>query len=132
MAFMDLNKKELVEAAEYYSVDIESNDTKQEITDALEESGVTFEQYETDFALEPEEEPEAETPRSDPEPEPEDEPAEDMVLVRFIGRNRSYQTGKFAFSPQRPFALMTKAEFDSLDRFKFREATKSEAAEFYS
>lgn len=140
MAFMDLTKKELIEAADYYSVDIDPSDNKQEIADALEASGVTFDQWEADHA--PEEEVTREAPEvtespaveSEEAPEPaDDEPvAEDMVLVRFIGRNRSYQVGKWAFSPQKPFALMTKPEYDSLDRFKFREATKSEAAEFYS
>ena len=131
MAFMDLSKKELVEAAEYYGAEFSANDSKQQITDALEEAGVTWELYQENFGEQPEPAVESE---EQPEPAEETEPEveEDVVLVRFIGRNRSYQIGKWSFSQTSPFALMTKPEYDALDRFKFREATKSEAEEFYS
>ena len=136
MAFMDLTKKELIEAAEYFGADYAASDSKQDIVDAIEEAGGTWELYQESLPAEEEPEPVVEA-EEQPEPADEEEPLdeeepEDVVLVRFIGRNRSYQTGKWTFSQTSPFALMTKPEYDALDRFKFREATKSEAEEFYS
>ena len=68
-----------------------------------------------------------------PAVEPEETFPEDaLVLVRFVGKNKSYRTGKHVFSANRPFALMEPDEFERLDPKKFREATKSEALEYYN
>ena len=141
MNFMDLTKKELAEAANFYKVDFNVSDNKEEISMALLDAGHTPEEWEKDreewlngeseeeeSAEEDSEEEQEETSEDETEP-PADE--EELVLVRFTGRNRSYKAGRFRFTQSKPFALMTREEFDNLRSPKFREASKAEAAEFY-
>jgi hypothetical protein len=144
MSFMDLTKNELLKAANFYKVDVASNDNKEEITLALTDAGKTPEQWEEDKEAHvnglPEEAPRSETtepeaPAADDEEEEEEPAAEEepeaMVLVRFTGKNRSYSVGRHTFSAAKPFALMPEAAFNGLDRARFREATKREAQAFY-
>lgn len=154
MLFTDLLKEDLVKAARYYKVEVEPNWTKDRIATALLDAGKTPEQWERDQEAndfgegngaittsdlgdhpEPEtEESDEDTESVEDEPVVEDEPAEEdeeLVLVRFTGSNQSYTTGPFTFSRFKPFGLMTEEQFDTLDRNKFRLATKAEAVEFY-
>ena len=144
MAFTDLKKDDLVRAANFYKVDIDPSETKAGIAMALLDAGHTPEQWEADADRwvngDPDDLPNgaittADLNGSDEEEQTvTEEPAEEedaMVLVRFIGHNASYQTRYGKFSKGRPFALLTRDQFESLDRLKFREATKAEAAEFY-
>ena len=153
MAFTDLKKDELVEAVRFYKIDVDVNANKTALATALLDAGKTPEGWEadreaqtgeswsprsvitTDDIKDEEEVVEETEEKADEEApsEPESEEDEDMVLVRFIGRNRFYQTAdNRKFTPNTPFALMSRKEYDALDRFKFREATKAEAEEFYA
>lgn len=146
MTFTDLLKTELVEATRYYKIDVDVNANKTALANALLDAGVTPEQWERDSNAEKGGAWNVDRPRledredigfddeeeeniSPPPPVLEEE--EELVLVRFVGRNRSYTSRGRTFSANRPFALMSKEEYDKLDRKKFREATKSEAREFY-
>lgn len=156
MRFNDLRKDELVQAAEHYKVEIDADATKAEISTALLDAGKTPEEWETDrelwgkgdaevqskqssaLTLQNLREAEYEQERKGEEPEEEEapkkaapEPDDDLVLVRFTGKNRSYRSGRHKFDAVKPFALMSRDEFEALDAAKFREATKAEANEFY-
>lgn len=155
MAFTDLKKDELVEAARYYKVPIEHDYTKAQISVALLDAGKTPEQWDEDreaylngqSGVKPE--PTAittddlkggeadEEAGDDTEEEPvEEEPvkeqkSDDRVLIRFTGRQRSYQVAGLKFDQRKPFALVSREKANQLDPRIFREATKAEAAEFY-
>ena len=149
MLFTDLLKDDLVKAVKFYKVDVDVNANKQALANALLDAGVTPEQwdkdsYEWENGAKPEEDSGAITTESlkveEPAEEDEDLDLDDdedivdegLVLVRFVGKNKSYRTGKHVFSANRPFALMKPDEFERLDPKKFREATKSEALEYYN
>jgi len=124
MSLIDLKKDELLEAAAYYDVEVQATDNKATIVEALEEAGVTEELWEADKPREAEDEPAADEPEADED--------EDLVLVKFIGHNRSYTVGKTTFTPKlKPFGLLTRSEYESHSADKFREATADEATEFY-
>lgn len=147
MAFKDLYKDELWEAVRHYKIDVDANANKDTLTAALLDKGISAEQWEEDKAAKDGQPRPAAVTETEEDllPEPTavedtadedfdvDVPEEDeMVLVRFIGRNRSYTIGKWTFGVYRPFALMKKDEFEALDRKKFREANKAEAREYFS
>lgn len=155
MLFTDLRKDELVAAASYYRVDYDGDWTKAAIATALLDAGHTPEQWAkdseaNDYGLGPDDNgavslgtlkgeegvsDDVHVDESPVVPEANEESAQrddDLVLVRFVGRNKSYATGRFRFTAVRPFALMSSDEFESLDPALFREASKAEAAEFYN
>lgn len=161
MAFTDLKRDELVQAAQFYKVDVSANDTKAAIATALLDKGISPDQWEQDREAyengedvdgnkrasaaaitsdnfegsDEEEEPEADAEEDEEEPAEEEPEAQaddsDLVLVRFVGRNASFTTGRHTFSRNQPFALMSEEQFESLDRAKFRKANKAEAEEFF-
>lgn len=148
MTFKELYKDELWEAVRHYKIDVDVNANKNTLATALLDNGISPEQWQEDKAAkdgQPRPVTTTEDLKADSEellPEPEDldeeEPVveeedeeEKMVLVRFIGRNRSYSVGKWSFGIYRPFALMTREEFNGLDRKLFREGTKAEAREYF-
>lgn len=149
MLFTDLLKDDLLKAANFYKVEVEPNWTKDRIATALLDAGKTPEQWEKDAEandvgegngavtsqslhnaeVEQPERTVEDTVEAAEEPE---EKNEELVLVRFTGANQSYTSGDITVSRFRPFALVTTERFDSLDRKKFRLASKEEAAEFYN
>ena len=143
MAFTDLNKNELLKAANFYKVEVDLNATKANIANALLDAGHTPEDWERDSRANDEglrAEDEERLPEPEPvDEEPAEEPAEEepvkaksnKVLVRFIGGNASYSVGRLSFSRNKPFKVLTEDQFRTLPRDKFREATKAEAREFY-
>lgn len=153
MLFTDLLKRELYDAANFYKVEVEADWNKERISLALLDAGHTPEQWAEDSnandngdaANEPlpgtitTSDLKSDTAVEDDLVVDEDLVEEDvvaeepeLVLVRFTGHNASYSVGRFRFTRLKPFALMTEEEFAGLDRKRFREATKAEAAEFYN
>lgn len=122
-----LVKPELVALAEEYELD--TTGTKATLAERI----VAFE-----TGAPPAEEPdEVDEPELEPEPQPEPEPVDqgEVRLVRFIGRNSFFQTGKFTFTRDNPFQAVPSAIADEVTRkepHRYRLATDSEVQEFYS
>jgi hypothetical protein len=129
MSFDTLKVKELREIADSFGVDLTPKATKQEIILALEEEGVDFNTYARFSGAE---KVEAE-PTPDPRPQPIDVTSPDVVLVKMVRDNMSYQIGNYVFSKEHPFVPMPSDHaqriFDSIQGFVL--ATPREAQEFY-
>lgn len=115
-------KKELLEMAEEEGADANTGMTKAEIAKAIVENqlgGAIDEDAEV---------------TEDVEEEELDPFSEDSEVVRFTGRNASFNFGGKVFTKKSPFAVMTVQEADHAVRTwpnKFRPATKTEVADWY-
>lgn len=141
MGFKDLKKEELVAAADYFGSD--SDGTKDEVIEQLEDDGVTWEMYEqhvADSEPEPAEPPADVSDKTDVEPvtpdtSDTDEPAapDDRVLVKMVTSNAIYERVGVRFTRAHPYRLVSKRQADViLQSEDFREATPEEAREYYS
>ena len=129
MSFDTLKVKELREIADSFAVEVPPKATKQQLIMILEEEGVDFNTYakfsgaeQVDIELGP-----------DPRPQPIDVTSNDVVLVKMVRNNMSYQIGNYVFSHEHPFVPMPSDHaqriFDSIQGFVL--ATPREAQEFY-
>lgn len=129
--FMDLTKKELLDAAEYFGVDdVKQSDSKPTVANALEEAGVTMEQYNKFFGKEEQEDLEGEplpvAPVKAVDPS-------DAILIKMERRNPTYELRGYVFKAEHPFALVSEEDANwILENEKgFRMASPKEAKEFY-
>lgn len=131
MSFETLKVAELKQVAEDFAVSIEGISGKKDIIAALAEEGVTWAIYKKAKGIEEEEQEMNETL---PKAEPKVVNKEDMVLVKMIRPNFSYQTRGHRFTKEHPFVAMDKetaqAIFDKEEGFVM--ATPKEVQEFYS
>jgi len=131
MSFETLKVAELKQIAEDFAVSIEGIGGKKDIIAALAEEGVTWAIYKKAKGIEEEEQ---EMNKTLPKAEPKVVDKEDMVLVKMIRPNFSYQTRGHSFTKEHPFVAMDKetaqAIFDKEEGFVM--ATPKEVQEFYS
>lgn len=154
-SFKDLNKTELLAAAEFFGTDTEGN--VQALRADLVDNGVTFEDYLQAFhpTAPVEAEPE---PFEMPEPvdvndwPDEDEggdtvndvitaapspqlAAQEKYLIKFIGENPYFEFGKYKFTNEKPYGIMPATDAQRAlveEPTKFRQAYPAELEEFYS
>lgn len=131
MSFDTLKLAELKQIAEDFAVNIDGIGGKKDIIAALAEEGVTWAIYKKAKGIEEEEKEMNETL---PKVEPKAVNKEDMVLVKMIRPNYSYETRGYTFTKEHPFVAMDKdvaqAIFDKEEGFVM--ATPSEVREFYN
>jgi len=131
MSFDTLKLAELKQIAEDFAVDISKLGGKKDIIAALAEEGVTWAIYKKAKGIEEEEKEMNETL---PKVEPKVVNKEDMVLVKMVRHNYTYETRGHRFTKEHPFVAMDKdtaqAIFDKEEGFVL--ATPKEVQEFYS
>jgi len=131
MSFDTLKVAELKQIAEDFAVDIQGLGGKKDIIAALSEEGVTWAIYKKAKGIEEEEKEMNETL---PKVAPKAVNKEDMVLVKMVRPNFSYETRGYRFTKEHPFVAMDKetaqAIFDKEEGFVL--ATPTEVQEFYN
>ena len=131
MSFDTLKVAELKQIAEDFAVDIQGLGGKKDIIAALSEEGVTWAIYKKAKGIEEEEKEMNETL---PKAAPKAVNKEDMVLVKMVRPNFSYETRGHRFTKEHPFVAMDKetaqAIFDKEEGFVL--ATPTEVQEFYN
>ena len=131
MSFDTLKVAELKQIAEDFAVDLNGLGGKKDIIAALAEEGVTWAIYQKAKGIEEEEKEMNETLTK---AAPKVVNKEDMVLVKMIRPNFSYETRGHRFTKEHPFVAMDKdtaqAIFDKEEGFVM--ATPAEVQEFYS
>ena len=131
MSFETLKVSELKKIAEDFAVDIDGVSGKKDIIAALAEEGVTWAIYKKAKGIEEEEKQMNETL---PKAAPKIVNKEDMVLVKMVRHNYTYETRGHRFTKEHPFVAMDKdtaqAIFDKEEGFVM--ATPAEVQEFYS
>lgn len=142
-SFRDLNKKELVAAAEFFGTDAEGG--VEALRSGLAEDGVTFEDYLAAFhpgeavSTQTVEEEFVEVVPTEPvkvvtaAPEPELS-AQQKYLIKFIGENPYFEFGSYKFSKERPYGIMPASDAQRAlvsEPTKFRQAYPAELEEFY-
>jgi hypothetical protein len=131
MSFDTLKVAELKQIAEDFAVDIQGLGGKKDIIAALSEEGVTWAIYKKAKGIEEEEKEMNETL---PKAAPKAVNKEDMVLVKMIRPNYSYEIMGNRFTKEHPFVAMDKdtaqAIFDKEEGFVL--ATPTEVQEFYN
>lgn len=150
MSLQTLNKEKLLEAAEFYGVEIEDGMTNPEIVAELISNGVTNAIYKNDFLKEEEKADENLVTSSDVAPKKEEldmENLDDVVapvqerfesqqkyLIKMERQNPLFEFGKYRFTQERPFHVMPADVAEKLLRTEtgFRQAFPSEAEEFFS
>lgn len=152
-SFKALKLRDLQFAADAFGADWEDLN-EDAIRANLEEEGVTWKMYARQFKL-----PGWENLPDDDEAEPtfvedwdEAEEVEETVstvitrspmqdleegkyLIKFVGENWYFERGKYKFSPERPYALMSAKEAQSAlvdEPTKFRQAMPQELEEYYN
>ena len=141
-SFRDLSKAELVAAARAFGSD--DSGSSSVIRAALEEDGVTWEQYVKAFMVEqPEPEPVTEESLAQFEAE-EDEvvtaspdvmlPRAGKYLIKMERENPYFEFGKYKFTTENPFAIMPAADAQRLltTETGFRQAFPDELREAFS
>lgn len=138
MSFESLKKDELLQAADDFGVDVKPTTTKADIITALLDDGVTYEVWQK---FQPSDEDEDAEPEAPAEPEVDVQTAKDagsddeeMVLVRMIRKNGTYEIYGYRFTSAHPYALVKESHADYLVEVDggFRIASPKEAREFYS
>jgi hypothetical protein len=128
MSFTDLKITDLKKVADSFGVDVTGLKSKQEITAAIEEEGITFQMY-SKFSGSEKEEVDLTQKR-----EKKSAKAENLVLVKMERSNYSFQTTNYTFTRQHPFVAMSESDaqriFDTEQGFRL--ATPREAQEYYN
>lgn len=149
----DLKKPELLAAANAFGTSTEGN--AKELVADLVEAGVTWEQYEKAFLVEPDEKEEpvvAEPPIAPPAPRPtnviEEAPMTEQLvtkpaheelavtnkyLIKMTRDNPYFEHGGHKFTQEHPYAIMTAREAQDILQHEdgFRQAFPDELEEFY-
>lgn len=135
-ALTDFTKDELLELGPDFAVDVKPSMSKAALVKAFEDDGVTVEVINSVRNQADDEEgdtseesvPEAEAPGAD------DEDDADLVLVRMIRANNTYEIRGYRFTQEHPYVLVNERDADFLIERDggFRVASPKEAREFYS
>lgn len=148
MSLQNLNKKKLLEAAEFYGVDVADDATNQEIVQALIEEGVNDALYKKDFMKEeapenvvtsksvaPKKEEDVMTELDEVvEPRKEVYTPQQKLLIKMERKNPLFEFEKYRFTQERPFHVMPADVAERLLRSEtgFRQAFPAEAEDFFS
>ena len=128
MSFTDLKISELKKVADSFGVETTGLKTKQELSAALEEEGITFQMY-SKFS-------DSEKQEFDIKQKSEKKSVnmENAVLVKMERGNHSYQSSGYTFTTEHPFIAMSESDaqriFDTEEGFRL--ATPREAQEYYN
>jgi hypothetical protein len=132
MSFDTLKVAELKQIAEDFAVDVTDQKGKKDIIAALAEEGVTWAIYKKAKGIEEEEKEMNATVTKKAETKTVKQ--EDMILVKMVRPNYSYEVMGHRFTKQHPFVAMDKdtaqAIFDKEEGFVV--ATPNEVQEFYN
>lgn len=132
----ELTKSELLTLAEQYGSEVRPNMTKADIVAILEIDGVTPEYVAEDQAAREDEPVDAALIDGTPIEQDEEAPVvdDDVVLVRMLRSNPTYQVRGYTFRSTHPFVLVKESDADYLieEYGGFRMASPKEAREFYS
>ena len=118
-----MNKDELILLAEQNEVDADDSMTKEEIKNALFDSGIT-----DDFLEQQEEQKQEESVSTGPAE------TEDEVLVRMMSKTKWYSYGTYTFTRDNPFEIMKKEDADKIitaNPENFRKASEEEIRRFF-
>lgn len=130
-----LTKEELLAASDQFGVDdVKRSMNKAELVQRLAGDGVTLSLVQgLTGAQDDEEEPEDDEPVEENSPAAEEDEEENLVLVRMIRANNTYQIRGYTFKLDHPFALVKEGDADYLieNDGGFRMASPKEAREFY-
>ena len=128
MSFTDLKISELKKVADSFGVETTGLKTKQELSAALEEEGITFQMY-SKFSDSEKQEVDITQKR-----EKKSVNMENAVLVKMERGNHSYQSSGYTFTTEHPFIAMSESDaqriFDTEEGFRL--ATPREAQEYYN
>lgn len=127
-----LSKPELQAATDQFGVEAPKTFTKPELVRALLEDGVTASLIKEAMGAEDDEE---EAPvEVEAEEAPVEDAEEELVLVKMIRANNTYQIRGYTFKREHPFCLVKEGDADYLIEKDggFRMASPKEAREFYS
>lgn len=132
-ALATLTKDELGAAADQFGVEVKRSMSKADLVQRLAEDGVTLDLIRGFDAVEDEEEP-VEDFIDEPAPVVEEDDDAELVLVRMIRANNTYQIRGYTFKADHPFALVKEKDADYLIERDggFRMASPKEAREYYS
>jgi hypothetical protein len=134
-ALKALTAAELKAACDQFGVEGKKTATKAELISALLDDGVTAELILKDNQKDDEETEDEPAAEEFAEPEaPVDEEDDDLVLIRMIRANNTYQIRGYQFTALHPFSLVKEKDADFLIEHDggFRMASPKEAREFYS
>ena len=129
MSFDTLKIKDLKEIAESFAVEYPAKVTKQQLILALEEEGVTYATYQKFYESE-----KVETDAvNQADPRNIDYANQNVVLVKMVRGNHSYEWRGFTFSQQNPYMPMPEEIAQVLfdEQAGFVLATPREVQEFY-
>lgn len=117
-----MKKDELLLLALEYDLDVEDSMTKADIKNAIDDAGIT-----DDDLVE----------KSESNGDDINRPAEtkDEVLIRMINPTSYYSYGRYVFTKNDPFAVMTHEDSEAIIRSNgdlFRKASEGEIREFFS
>lgn len=128
MSFSKMKVNELKSVAEYFAVDLEGANNKNEIIAAMEEEGVTYDMW-AKFAEAEQENVEVIEPKKTKKA-----PAGETILVRMDRENARFEINGYAFTREHPFVAMSEedAEFIFSVEEGFRMATPREVQEYYN
>lgn len=129
-----LTKDELLAASEQFGVELKRSMSKSDLVQRLAEDGVTLSLI-RGFNDNQDDDEESEDDFEDAAPAVAEEvDDEDLVLVRMIRANNTYQIRGYTFKREHPFALVTETDADYLIEHDggFRMASPKEAKEFYN
>lgn len=131
MIFDNLNKDELRKIADEFGVDFEDDFKKQDMIDAIQADGVTWDMYKKAFPDDVDE-PDVK-PQESSEPVKKAKPT-NQVLMKMVRRNPTYEVRGHRFTRKHPFALVSSDDANYIIEHidGFRIASPREAEEFYS
>lgn len=144
MSFQSLNKDELTAVAEFFVVDVEVADaekgaTKKELLAALAagDDPVTWDQYKEIYLKNAVElAPQAPKVEAQSAAVEEDEPEDEgnLVLVRYLRRNPTWEVVGYTFTKEHPFKSVPAeiAEYLVLKQEGFRLALPTEVSDYYN
>lgn len=126
-------KKTLVDAADYFGVDVKEEDKVADLRERFVDDGVTDEMF-TEYLELKETAEKAAKERSDEDIESSEEPEEDKILLKMERKNPSMSIKGHSFTQRHPYQLVpaSDAEFIILNYKGFRQALPAEVERYYS
>lgn len=125
-------KQQLLDAALSFGVEVKTNMSKSNVISAFLDDGVTHELIRGIASDDDEDSPEE--PNNAVEAAPVEEEEEDLVLVKMLRANGTYEIRGYTFKAAHPYALVKETDADFLieNDGGFAMASPREAKEFYS
>lgn len=136
--FEELTVPELKAVAEQFAVDLDGITKKADIVAEIKTLGVTWQMYADTLEPVEEDEPVELTaldvaPLAEDAAEPVEEEDEELIVVKMVRANFTYEIRGYRFTRQHPYALVKEEDADYLVEVDggFRMASPREIREFY-